>query len=243
GQVIAGLADRANGAAGGSLAPMLRSAYRGEVVAVCQTVMGRYPFAAGSTTDVSLNEFGRVFGHGGAYDRFFNQQLETLVDRSRSPWRWRPNSGLGREREMLNRFEEADRIRDLFFSPGGSLPELRFTVTLVELDDPIDRFVLEVDGQPMDYLRGSVRSSAPMMWPGPSPGRTAITFDTSRTEYLGDWSWFKMVDAARAQRETGTRYVLSAESGRSSARMRVDTESIRNPFEGVQRLRRFSCGS
>ena len=219
----------------------LRTRYRQGVVPACQRIVGRYPFVAASRDDVSLAEFGRLFGDGGTYDNFFNQNVERLVDRSRTPWRWRPGAG-GGARDMLDQFAAAERIREAFFSAGGSVPAFGFTMEVLELTGPDEHFVLEIGGEALDYLRGSRRPILSLTWPGQSPGIT-VTFDSSFQEYVGPWAWFRMVDDSMYQEETQARYVLSFQQGGARARVRVETDSTANPFAGATLLRQFRCGS
>ena len=43
---------------------------------------GRYPFAPGSTNDIPLDDFAKLFAAGGLLDKFFNDNLQTFVDTS-----------------------------------------------------------------------------------------------------------------------------------------------------------------
>ena len=89
---------------------------------------GRYPFE-NAAASMPLSDFGDVFGHGGLFDQFFKEKLEPLVDTSRRPWTWRPES-VEASTIPLSRFEEAADIRQMFFPEGGKTPKLQFAVTL-----------------------------------------------------------------------------------------------------------------
>ena len=101
---------------------------------------GRYPFGSGS--DMPLSDFAEVFGHGGLYDKFFTENLEKLADTSQRPWAWRPDS-VAPSSAMLAQFERAERIRQMFFDPGGKTPQLAFTMRLSNLDPAATRFYVE----------------------------------------------------------------------------------------------------
>src|SRR6185295_6490281 len=123
----------------------LETRYREDVVRECrEVVQDRYPFVAASAVDVPLADFGRVFGYGGVFDRFFKNELEPLVDTSRSPWTWRADASgvsVGPSQTMLRQFESARHIREMFFRPGGQESEVRFRLTPTELDADVTRFL------------------------------------------------------------------------------------------------------
>ena len=91
-----------------------------DVCAECnQAITGRYPFTPNSSNDLPLSDFGRLFDHGGVFDKFFNENLDALVDRSQSPWTWRSGAPQG-TRVILDHVREGDADpRHLF--PAGHL--------------------------------------------------------------------------------------------------------------------------
>ena len=124
-------------------------------------------------------------------------------------------------------------------------PEARFSVSAVDLDAGSVRFTLELDGQLFDYRHGPVVAKA-MTWPGPNPGKTAVTFEERagmRPNIVADgpWAWFRLIDQARVERETDAAYVFTFEKGGHESRIRVESVSIRNPY-GNRGLQQFRCG-
>ncbi len=227
----------------------LETRYREEVVRECrEVVQDRYPFVAASSVDVPLADFGRVFGYNGVYDRFFKNELEPLVDTSRTPWAWRADASgvsVGPSATMLRQFESAQRIREMFFRPGGQESEVRFRLTPTALDADVTRFLLEVDGQTVEYRHGPERS-VPATWPGQSAGPAAVTFEMRaggrpNAAFQGTWAWFRLLDSARTSRETEVRSELSFVRDGHEAKVRLEAASIRNPFNDRDALRQFRC--
>jgi type VI secretion system protein ImpL len=228
----------------------LEHRYRQDVLRECVTITGgRYPFVAGSTSEVPLADFGRLFGHGGVFDAFFKDEIQALVDTSRTPWTWRSDSSgqsVGPSLPMLRQFEAAQRIRDAFFRPGSQEPELRFRVTMTDLDASATRVALEIDGQRFEYFHGPARTGA-ATWPGPKPGLAVVTFEDRTAErpnraFEGPWAWFRLLDAADVERETDVNYALRFRMGGHEALIRLEAASIRNPFAGHE-LQNFQCES
>ncbi len=248
GSVVTQVADRAAAAVRTGLRGSLNNSFEQDVRRECREITnGRYPFVANSMTDVPFADFGRLFGYGGVFDAFFKRELEPLVDTSRSPWVWRADdsgASVGSSLEMLRQFEVAQRIREMFFRPGGQEPELRFRLTPTDLDAATQRFLLEIDGQSLENRHGPEKSSA-VKWPGDSPGPAAATFEErsgGRPNLVaqGPWALFRLLDSAQVERETDVRYVLTFERGGHQARVRIEAASIRNPF-GKGELQQFRC--
>jgi type VI secretion system protein ImpL len=228
----------------------LDSRYRQEVLRQClDAIDGRYPFSPGSTVDVALTDFGRVFGYNGVFHSFFEETLRPYVDTTRNPWVWRTDASgasAGGSEVMLRQFRVAERIRETFFRSGSQTPELAFTVTPYELDAAATRFVLELDGQSFEYRHGPERASR-ASWPGPNPGGAAATFETRsggrppNLTFDGPWAWFKLVDAGQLHSETDLRHVVSFAAGGHNARVRVEATSIHNPWASRE-WQQFRCG-
>jgi len=243
GAVISQIGGRSEALAIGQARGELENRYRVQVLNECSSILtGRYPFDPRSTIDVPLADFGRLFGASGVFDAFFKENLAPLVDTSRAPWRWRP--GTSGPASMLRQFEAAQRIRDQFFPPGNPLPQVRFNVTTGFLDAASSRFVLEVDGQSIEYRHGPERST-PAVWPGPAPGVAAFSFegrsgDRPNQAFQGPWAWFRLLDAGQLQPASDVSYALSLQAGSHQARVTVEATSIRNPFLKSD-LRQFRC--
>ena len=76
-----------------------------------KAVTGRYPFTAGSTNDIPLDDFAKLFAAGGLLDKFFNDNLQTFVDTSGAAWKAQPVAGVAplRSRRAIWRSSSARR--------------------------------------------------------------------------------------------------------------------------------------
>ena len=243
GAVVTQLSDRTAAMSRAGLRGTLENRYRQDVLRECTEVLaGRYPFSPGAR-DLPLVDFGHLFGHGGVFDNFFKNELEPLVDTSRRPWSWRPNAEGASV--PLAQFEAAQRIREMFFLAGEKTPELRFTVTPIELDDAARRFLLEIDGQAFEHRHGPERTFA-AKWPGKSEGPAAATFEAAaggrpNIVFEGPWAWFRLIEATRIEPESEVRYLLTFTTGSHRARVRVTADRVRNPYASRE-FQQFRCG-
>lgn len=214
----------------------------------CEDVTAnRYPFAGGSTDEVPMVDFARLFAPNGVIDRFFAQNLAPLADMSGQNWQWKQDTRLGRElsRSALKQFQLAAEIRDAFFPLGGSVPAVNVTFTPFSLHGDADMALLDVNGQIVQsYQTGSTPGM--ITWPGgldsgsahlsltpELPGReSAIRFD-------GPWALKRLLDSASITRNgdnVEARFVIG---GRDVA-YTIQINSVSNPFS-LPALSGFNC--
>jgi len=246
GAVVTSIANGSLSAVRGTGTATVSNNYAQAVLSECKMLVnGRYPFVPGSTTDIPIADFEHVFGPNGVYDMFFKSDLQNRVNTTRSPWTWLTDSsgaavGGG---IPLDKFEAAERIRQTFFRAGSSKAEVHFTVTPTYLDTGAGKFALEIDGQSIQYQFGPERPS-PVNWPGPKPGQATATFAQSGGQpnpaFDGPWAWFRLIESGQMTREGNERYTLTIKRGTREARLRIEADSVRNPFGGND-LQRFRC--
>jgi type VI secretion system protein ImpL len=220
-----------------------------QVAAECRDLVGgRYPLERDSPREATIADFGMVFGYDGVFDRFFTSRLEGLVDTSRRPWRWRPTIGDAPAGPawMLAQFETARYIRNNFFRPGSQVLEVGFRATPIDLDSRVVRFVLTIDGQPIEYSHGPPQTLR-LKWPG-EVGEVVATFNDRSPvpptlTLAGNWSLFRLLDEGELQSETEFRHVLTLRRNDYTAQVRLEADSNRNPFFRRTLLQQFRCGS
>jgi type VI secretion system protein ImpL len=210
-------------------------------VACIRLVAGQFPFDRRAERDASLESFSRLFAPKGAFDQVFGLLLAPHVDTSSETWQSLTPGGP--DAEDLERFRAAARIRDVFFPRGGAQPALQLTFRPMDMDQNIDRFQLEIDGQTVRYAHGPPVPTI-VKWPGPQgSARIEVIPATAgiRVEYNGPWALFRLLDHAAIQ-EAGSpaRFDVVFDVGGRRAKFEVESDSGANPFR-LRELERFDC--
>jgi type VI secretion system protein ImpL len=243
GNIVSEVATRTETIVSGQARGELARRYAEQVVNECHDrVEGRYPLNPASHDDVALEDFGRVFGAGGVFDTFFRDNLAPLVDTSHPQWRWRDGAAAG-PASMLQQFQRVQHIRDVYFAPGGKVPEAHFTLAADTLDASVKRFTLTLDGQPFEYHFGPVQNVA-VNWPG-SIGEAVFAFEDRSgpipgASLHGPWALFRLLEQVQTQRDSDRRYRITFSAGGKSMHVILEAASIRNPF-GDNALAGFRC--
>jgi type VI secretion system protein ImpL len=249
--LVAQIGRHAGGSVSFDATKELEKLYQGEVVARCRVrVQGRYPFGDGG--EMALADFGDVFGPGGLFDKFFTDHIDKLVDRSQRPWTWRAES-VEPPDGMLKQFEEAERIRQMFFSTGSKTPLVAFIAHLSNLDASATRFYVNIDGQQAELKPPGLESKTPMEWPGPSKRTLAVAVfedkaaapEQARGFDSGPWALFKLIDDAKVPPAPGQGESLESTLRFQTAFHKAQvvlqaTNAASNPF-GSTDWRSFKC--
>jgi type VI secretion system protein ImpL len=237
---------------GGNAKQQLVAAYNGAggPASLCGlAVNGRYPFVAGATGDVPLDDFAHLFAPGGLIDGYFNTQLRPYVDTSGKVWQLQAADGIEPPVTPadLAQFQRAAVIRDLFFAGGGNTPLVRFDIAPVGLDANARQATLDLDGTSIVSLHGPPRATQ-ITWPGPNRTQTVrLVFDPpptggpSAVQDTGPWAMFRMFGRARMkQGSEPEKYTLTFQVGDREAVFEIRAGSVLNPFAtGV--LQDFRC--
>jgi type VI secretion system protein ImpL len=161
-----------------SSASLILDTLRAEVTPQCRRIVeGRYPFVRTGTSEVSLQEFGRLFGTGGILDGYFKQTLAPLVDTSKRDWTFRPDKAESAvlNPAMLRDFQRAEIIRDTFFTGGGNQPAVTLAIVPPRVDPGITA-KMEINGAVIESKPGGSLSPVSVQWPGAvSIARAAVT--------------------------------------------------------------------
>ncbi|MEM7742239.1 MAG: type VI secretion system membrane subunit TssM [Pseudomonadota bacterium] len=242
------VAAASSGIAVGGARAELNAKWQSQVAPFCRAALdGRYPFVQAAQADVTLQDFGKLFGPSGLIDGFFNENLLPFVDTTSVPWRWKRLNGkdLGVSDAVLAQFQTAAIIRDSFFLSGG-LPSVAFDLTPVALDPNIDQVIVEVEGQSVSYAHGPP-AVTPLTWPGQAGGRTRVSFTPEVADrengvaHDGPWAWFRLLDTAEVRRTSiADRNRVVFNVGGRIAVFQLRAGSALNPFNRAV-LNGFRC--
>ncbi len=227
----------------------LSDAWKSKVVPLCQAAFNRYPFVAGSSQDVPLDDFAHVLGPGGLMDQFFDQYLKPFVDTTSKPWHWQSadHTKLGLSPGALAEFERAADIRDALFPGGGTQILVKFQLVPATLDSGVAQVSVEIGGQTLTYAHGPTQ---PMMfqWPGQGGNtQTRLTMTPTNggqatiVENDDSWSLLRLLDAGHVSANgSADRFRISFPSPAGNATFELNASSVRNPFS-MSALRAFRC--
>ena len=213
-----------------------------------RAITGRYPFASGSRSDVLPEDLGQLFGVGGLMDSFFQARLAALVDTSTPSWSYKPTGDGSKpvRAAALTAFQQAARIRDVFFRSGGKTPSMRIEMRLAEIDPDLKELVLDVDGQVQKLSPGG--QSVAISWPSSRLAAqiklsTALGEGGPKALFEGPWALFRLFDRYQMQASSAPeRFSLLVNLDGRKARVDVIAASVFNPFQ-MREIKQFQCPS
>lgn len=228
----------------------LGAEFSAQVSEFCEAAtQGRYPFAPGSSVDTNIQDFNRLFSPGGIIDSFFNANLNSLVDRSQRPWRWRAAAAdLQLSDAALRMFENAAEIRDVYFSASGSA-NVTLSLSVEALDPRADGVEIKFQNdEPFIYRHSGPGRDYVFSWPETSgvisiellPDPRGKVFGMYET---GSWALLRLFDNMEIRRDKSpdTYRVIADINGRIVI-LRIRASSVLNPFNS-QAIRNFTCVS
>lgn len=223
----------------------LTARWRADVLSFCNAATnGRYPFVKGSSIDVNLADFNRLFGPGQLIDTFINDLLINYVDDTTKPWSWRADFGVSAD--ALQPFEQARAIRDGLFA-GGTGPFFSFSLTPTDLSPNATRVSLDVDGQLLTYINAAARP-VPMQWPAQARTNTiSLSFTPidgspeTFTSETGNWAILRLFEKGSSQATSLPEvFKLRLSKGAFHADFDLRANSIENPFD-LKMFDNFFC--
>ena len=146
---------------------------------------------------------------------------------------------------MLNQFQRAARLRDMFFGAGGRQPGLRFELNPVAADPALTRVQLDIDGQVVSYAAGtSARPVAIALPSGKGSGQVRLEATPALRAELrsdGPWAWFRMLDKGQLEPSAqGERDKVSFDLDGRKVVYDMTASSVINPFRR-DALEQFRC--
>jgi type VI secretion system protein ImpL len=243
---------------GDSTVGQIAGALKEQVMSVCpQIVTGKYPFTRGSTSEVPLDDFGRLFGAGGIMDQFFKQYLAQYADTSRAQWTWKQGTPMSTLLQVnaLRSFQIAAWIRDAYMQ-GGNRPGFLLSIRPSAVAAGMSaKFETGGTAVPSPTLAAPTATPgtrpqppgpaapATVQWPG-SLLRTSLTVaaDNGTPSTIGrdgPWSLLRVLETGNLQvrAETATAAYLM---GGQELHYQITTNSSKNPLD-LATLRQFQC--
>ncbi|KAB0486903.1 type VI secretion system protein ImpL [Pseudomonas reinekei] len=209
---------------------------------------GRYPLVRTANRDITADDFGKFFGPGGVMDDFFSKNLVPYVDMSSNPWRPRTagSGSMSLSQDVIDQFQRAARLRDMFFVNGARQPSLRFDLKAVTADPGLNKVILDIDGQPVVYEAGVVANFTPIVLPSGKGGdRVNLHSEPASARPLdsdGPWAWLHLLDKGSVRGGQGERYQVEFNLDGRRVQYELRASSVINPFRR-NALEQFRCPS
>jgi len=222
--------------------------WQAQVLPMCrQAANDRYPFIKDSSRDITLQDFGMLFGPDGSISRFFTENIEPFVQISADNWDWKSygNSTIGIDDQVLTQFQRAALIRDLYFQGDSTLPSVSFRLRPTYLDANVSSFELELGDQLYRYRHDPPRLQA-AQWPAPgNSGRVRINFEDGSglplvTTIESPWAWFRLLDESEIKGVSNDMVeVTFTDRGRRTT-WELHADTVTNPFI-LESISQFRC--
>jgi type VI protein secretion system component VasK len=222
----------------GLLKPRVALVWQRDLAGACRYALAdRYPFAPGADADLGTVE--ALLGPEGTLAGFVAGGLAPLLDRSESPWRWKPEARLsGFQPESATFFERAAAAGQALFPPEG------VGLTLTALAQR-GAGTVSLGGVPAQVETSG--EPAALAWPGPEPeAGLAIAFATqsareSRT-WEGAWGLLKFLDGLRLRaRDGGRRYLIDVRLDTTRAYLELEFAGPANPAAARGLIAGLAC--
>lgn len=222
-----------------------------EVTSQCQKmVQNVYPFSPGSSRDMQMLDFARLFAPGGVLDKFFSEKLQQYADISGANWAWRQDTPLGQQLSpaTLKEFQRAAEIRAAFFPSGSTVPGVDLTISQTAIHNEIQMALLQVNGQVMT-TRQNGNVPFKLTWPGSAAsGSASLQFspdmagrESSREWPQGPWAFLRMVRSGSPV-VSGRQVQVNFTIGGRYIVYTIEVGSLVNPF-AIRSLGEFNCPS
>jgi type VI secretion system protein ImpL len=241
--ILEGLVADVRRQAEGGIRGALNSELDSSVGDFCRiAIRGRYPFDRRSNRDVTLSDFSTLFSPAGLMDSYFNENLRAITDTTGRNWVLRQYTDV---QLPIASFQQAARIREVFFPSGSRVPVLNFEYKIIEMDSRISQLSIDFDGQSFQYAHGP-QISRSVSWPGPAGANQIymelIGVNTERKilEVNGPWAIMRLFDLGQNQRLQPEIFLTTLFVNGYKVVFEITANSVNNPFY-LTELGDFSC--
>ncbi|WP_049631898.1 type VI secretion system membrane subunit TssM [Cellvibrio sp. pealriver] len=241
--ILEGISDEGSRQAEGGIRGALNAEFNNSIGEFCRmAINGRYPFDRRSTRDVTFADFSKMFAPQGMMDRFFNENLRALTDSSGKVWVARQTVSVPLP---IRSFQQAARIRDVFFPAATASPMLNFEYKVLEMDAGINQLSMDFDGQLFQYAHGP-QIPRSVVWPGPL-GSNQIRIELSgnhidRKSLVvdGPWAIMRLFDMGERRQLQPERFITTLNIHGQKVVLEITANSVNNPFY-LSELASFTC--
>lgn len=222
--------------------------YQSELYSVyTEALAKRYPFNAGSESDVAITDFREFFKAQGAVERFVDNYLKPFIKGENHSYKLRSVDGrsLPISPNTLSQMSRVHTIRRSFFSENPEQPLIKFSLEPYSLDQHLSRADFQFGDKQLEYRHGPIMPLA-LQWPNETDNGIASLIvehpDGRRVGYqenTGPWSLFRLIERLENEPHSG-RDVLMLKADLEGRRVNYLLMSQRspNPFE-LKDLREF----
>ncbi len=211
----------------------------------------RYPFDRNARTEISLQEFGKLFGGNGDFDRFF-KKVEFYADTSQpAVWKWKQDNAVAKQMqpETMRQFQRAAQIRDAFFPNNGNTPMIMLTVTPPGLPGTGQIAKLEISGIAVASSNQPNPAAQQVQWTG-AAGKTAVSLAQDPPiagfePYAiavpnSQWALFRLLDRASKSQRPPVGIAASWSLNNRDVTFQIGTGTAANPLL-LPALTEFKC--
>lgn len=219
-----------------AVAQLERQWYREVYQPFQQTLARHYPFNPDAGRDAALQDFERFFAPEGLLNRFYEDNLKLFLEDHPEHVLVSQRATLVR-RDVLAALEQADQIRQAFFTRSGTL-DVEFSLEPLNLSSNKRRSVVNVDGQLVEFSHGP-RQSIPLVWPNTlrDTVESRITLVPTRVNRSprslsasGPWALFRLLDQADITGVSASAVDVKFDLDGGEMRYRLHAGSNTNPF-------------
>lgn len=219
-----------------AVAEIERQWYRDVYQPFQQTLARHYPFSKGAGRDAALQDFERFFSPEGTLNTFYRENLKLFLEDHPEHVMVSTRATLVR-RDVMAALEQADKIRNAFFTRSGTL-DVEFALEPLNLSSNKRRSVVNVDGQLVEFSHGP-RQSIPLVWPNTLRDTVESRITLVPTEFNrsprsitanGPWALFRLLDKADITGVSASAVDVKFSLDEGDMHYRLHAGSNTNPF-------------
>ena len=200
----------------------------------------KYPFSPTVTKDISLQEFGQVFGKDGIFLKTLGGSVSMGQNQGRLFTEFLDNKTIDRK----DNYSKAERINRQYLA-GANTPHIDIAMKIIAMDKKIDNLSINYNGKTMDYYHGPQKTFT-IVWPAQDNQfvmKATSSIDKPATlDVKGEWALFKLMDKATKiiKTEDGKGVLATFSLDKKPVYIEFKSVSGSNPFD-MTVFKDFKC--